>query len=188
MELQPQRIRNRLPEHDYHQDGIYFITFCTQNKQPILWAQPNPVGERISQPDSVGERSALPSTSMSVSQSLSQYGQIVENGILRIPQSYQSVFVDHYVIMPNHVHLLIRIENPPNRGGSQNLLNRSSNPSLSTIINQLKGAITKQIGKSIWQRSFYDHIIRDDQDYERIWQYIEWNPLKWQEDQYYSSE
>ena len=183
MELNPQRIRNRLSENDYHQDGIYFVTFCTHNMQPILWAQPVFVGERSALPST-----ALPSTSMNVSNWLSQYGQITENGIRRIPQSYQTVFVDHYVIMPNHIHLLIRIENPENGSGSQNILNRSSTPSLSTIINQLKGAITKQIGKSIWERSFYDHIIRDDQDYERIWQYIEWNPLKWQEDQYFSGE
>lgn len=50
----------------------------------------------------------------------------------------------------------------------------------------MKGYVSKQIGKPIWQRSFYDHIIRNEQDYNEIWQYIENNPQKWSEDRFYS--
>ena len=56
---------------------------------------------------------------------------------------------------------------------------------MSRIIQQFKGKITKEVGFSIWQKSFYDHIIRDETDYLRIWDYIEYNPDKWTEDQYF---
>ena len=58
-------------------------------------------------------------------------------------------------------------------------------PTVSRIIKQFKGSVTKKIGISIWQRSFYDHIIRDENDYLRIWDYIDTNPLKWSSDEYY---
>lgn len=91
---------------------------------------------------------------------------------------YENVFVDNYVIMPNHIHLIIRIES----GRTQFA------PTIGRIIKQFKGSITKQIGKSIWQKSFYDHIIRDDYDYQTKWQYIDENPGKWLEDELYCSD
>lgn len=59
-------------------------------------------------------------------------------------------------------------------------------PTISTIINQFKGYVTKQIGQSIWQKSFHDHIIRNDKEYHEIYEYIENNPLKWELDKYYA--
>ena len=59
-------------------------------------------------------------------------------------------------------------------------------PTVSRIIQQFKGAVTKRIGISVWQKGFYDHIIRNESDYLRIWQYIDTNPAKWQEDCYYT--
>ncbi|MCL2695991.1 MAG: transposase [Clostridiales bacterium] len=58
-------------------------------------------------------------------------------------------------------------------------------PTVSRIIKQFKGSISRQIGFSLWQRSYYDHIIHDEADYLRIWDYIDTNPLKWEEDEYY---
>ena len=58
-------------------------------------------------------------------------------------------------------------------------------PTISRIIKQFKGKITKQVGFCIWQKSFYDHVIRDEKDYLRIWEYIENNPDKWTEDKYF---
>ena len=59
-------------------------------------------------------------------------------------------------------------------------------PTVSTMINQFKGAVTKQLGENIWQKLFYDHIIRDGRDYEEISKYIYENPLKWEEDELYN--
>ncbi len=58
-------------------------------------------------------------------------------------------------------------------------------PTISTIINQMKGIVTKRLGYSLWQKSFYDHIIRNEEDFQRIWQYIDENPARWQEDEYF---
>ena len=61
-------------------------------------------------------------------------------------------------------------------------------PTLGRVMKQFKAAVTKQLGISIWQKGYYEHIIRDDQDFLRIWQYIDSNPAKWLEDKYYVNE
>ncbi len=58
-------------------------------------------------------------------------------------------------------------------------------PTISTIVQQMKGVVTKQIGRSIWQKLFHDHVIRGEKDYLEIWEYIEYNPVKWKEDCFY---
>ncbi len=73
--------------------------------------------------------------------------------------------------MPNHIHLLLTLND--------------SETSVSSIINQTKGKITRQSGYSVFQKSFYDHIIRTPAEFERVWDYIENNPRKWNEDMYY---
>lgn len=157
---------NRLKHYDYSQNGAYFITICTKDKQKIFWQNSdnqNPVG---------ATRGRL--------WKLSDYGIIVNDAIADIPNKYNNVFVDKYVIMPNHIHMIILIDNDMN--GGRTLFA----PTISRIIKQLKGYCTKQIGKPIWQKSFYDHIIRDPSDYQRIWQYIDTNPIKWELDEYYT--
>ena len=61
-------------------------------------------------------------------------------------------------------------------------------PTISTVVQQLKGVITKQIGDSIWQKLFHDHVVRNEHDYRKIWEYIDTNPAKWQEDCFYAEE
>ena len=59
-------------------------------------------------------------------------------------------------------------------------------PTVSSLVQQFKGVVTKQIGVSIWQKLFHDHIIRNDRDYARIWTYIDNNPMRWEEDCFYN--
>ena len=82
--------------------------------------------------------------------------------------------------MPNHIHLMLVLNNDSGRPQVA--------PTLSRIIQQFKGSVSKKIGKSIWQKGFYDHIIRDEIDYFRHLQYIEENPAKWLlgKDEYYA--
>ena len=158
---EPVRKKNRLLCYDYSSSGGYFITLCVEKHKKILSsidAEFNRVGERI----------ALPR--------LTEIGKIVENAIEKINEKYPAVFVDKYVIMPNHIHMILRID-----GGSA-----MRSPTIPTVINQLKGYVTKQIGFSIWQKSFYDHIIRSEKDFLAVYQYIETNPLKWENDEYYT--
>ncbi len=92
---------------------------------------------------------------------------------------YENVTVNKYVIMPNHIHLIIFLH------GTM----RSSSPTknIGTVIRSFKTMLTKEIGYSIWQRSYLDHIIRGEKDYQKIWEYIDTNPLKWELDCFYDN-
>ena len=151
------RKQNRLKEYDYSQNGYYFITICTAEKSKLLCDI------------SVGANCVRPKTA------LSEIGKLVDENIGRLNSIYENVRVDKYVVMPNHVHLILVIQS----GRTQFA------PTVSRIMKQFNGKITKQVGFCIWQKSFYDHVIRDEKDYLRIWEYIEYNPEKWAEDKYY---
>lgn len=156
------RNRNRLAGYDYAQPNYYFVTVCVQNRSPIFWCQP-PCRGAYYAPEEVP---------------LSQVGKTVEQAIANIPLKYESVMVDKYVIMPNHVHLILIFQS--------DVCGRAMHaPTLSTVIGQMKGYVTKTCGFSFWQKSFYDEIIRTQKGYEEIWNYIDGNPLKWQDDEYY---
>lgn len=146
--------RMRLPAFDYSSKGAYFVTICTKDRRRILSglsAEPIPP---------------------SADPVLTEIGKIVDSSIARVPTQYPGVFVDYYVIMPNHVHLLLRFT-------------EEDSPKLGRIIQQLKGFVTTQCGHTIWQMKYYDHVIRDENDYLIKAQYIENNPAKWIEDEYY---
>ena len=153
-----QRKRLRLQDYDYSQNGAYFITVCTKGRKQLL--------SRI-----VG-RGAFAAPQVE----LTECGKIAERYIKSIPG------IDKYVIMPNHVHLIIVIAE--NDGAV-----RAPHPtqSISTRIGAMKSLVSKEIGYSIWQTSFHDHIIRTEQDYAEIWQYIDTNPLTWESDCFYQS-
>ena len=157
----------RLPGYDYSENGVYFVTFCVKDNRPLL--TDIRVGPTIGR---------LPEIC------LTDKGLIVEKAIQNIPSVYPGVYIDQYVIMPNHVHMLIRID----RSYSRPMVGPARLPGLSRMIAQLKGFVTKQIGETIWQGKYYDHIIRDEQDYMTRWRYIENNPANWllKQDEYYS--
>lgn len=159
----PKRKNLRLKEYDYSQNGAYFITICVANRRCLLWN----VGTIINRP--------LAETDFS------EYGLCVAQHIKDIPVFYPELNVDKYVIMPNHIHMILSIDTSVENGGR--LIIAPTN--ISNVVKQLKSAVTKDIGISIWQKSFFDHIIRNEQDYLAIWQYIDDNPLKWQEDEFY---
>lgn len=173
--LQRRKI-NRLQEFDYSQNGAYFVTICTSERQCIFWNNTNNDFEEWLDNAYVGANRVRPSK-----YELSEYGQIVDSAIMDIPNVYQNINVDKYVIMPNHVHMIISIH------GDNKINGRTwFAPTISRIIKQTKGRITKQIGFPVWQKSFYDHIIRNQADYDRVWQYIGGNPMKWTLDEYYT--
>ena len=161
MEL-PKRKQNRLTEYDYSTPNAYFITVCTQDRKNLFWTD---VGAAISRQENV---------------SLTDLGIVVKQSIDEIPEHYPAITVDNYVIMPNHIHLLLQI-NADIDGRPM------AAPTISTVVNQMKGVISKRAGFSVWQKGFYDHMIRNDNDYRDIWNYIEGNPGKWTEDQLYIS-
>lgn len=166
MDNLPRRKINRLQEFDYSQNGAYFVTICTKDRQNLFWNEINAVGA-----DNIRPQNKQP---------LNKNGEIIKYAIEEMPKHYECVFVDKYVIMPNHIHLILLIDR---MNENRRII---SAPTISRIIGQMKRWASKQIGFPIWQKSFYDHIIRNQADYDQIWRYIDENPIKWALDEYYT--
>ena len=163
---QPKRKAMRLPEYDYSHPGTYFITVCTKDKAPILCSiegtSDNPVGADAL----IGPRCKL-----------SHKGRIVQKYIESMSRT-ENVHVDKYVIMPNHVHLLISISSGPMRASAPTA-------SIPGVMRAFKGLVTKELDENIFQRSYHDHVIRDEADYLLHWNYIDTNPARWEKDEYF---
>jgi REP element-mobilizing transposase RayT len=166
----------RLKGYDYSQAGCYFVTVCVEDGHELL-------------SEIVGGGFHAASI-----MKLSDIGDEVAKSIDYINKHYIGVDITKYVIMPNHIHLIIFLSgghgNP--MGGHGNTTGGHGNPPLQAVVGQLKSYTTKKWNdicdtkmQEIWQRSFHDHIIRDEKDYQNHWQYIENNPSKWQEDEYF---
>ena len=149
----------RLKGYDYASRGAYFVTVCTKEKRAIL---AHIVG---------GDDHIAPQTR------LSEYGIVVERYLRGIRG------LDQYVIMPNHLHMIIVVD-----GKEAGPMWSSAPTSISSRIKTFKTLVTKELGQNIWQRSYYDHVIRDEHDYLRIAKYIMENPVRWMEDRYYVPE
>lgn len=150
----------RLKNYDYSQNGAYFITICVKDRKHLL--------------STIVGADAL----IRPQNKLSEIGLICDKYINNINIKYDDIMVDKYVIMPNHIHLIVSI----------NGTMRASSPTRGVVdvIRSLKTMVTKEIGHSIWQRTYHDHIIRGENDYQKIWEYIDTNVIKWKEDCFYS--
>lgn len=154
----PNRKQNRLSNFNYDTPGAYFITICVKERKPIL-------SDII-----VGANTVRPEIR------LTRYGEIVKNAIINIPIHYPAISVDKYVIMPEHIHILLEIHT--------DISGRTMfAPTIDRVIKQMKGYISKEIGFSIWQKSFNDHIIRNQEDYNSVCEYIVNNPKKFRNNQ-----
>ena len=115
---------------------------------------------------------------------LSEYGHTVDKHINIINSLRKGAFVDKYIIMPNHIHLIIFIEN--DMRDCKNGAMRTSRPTtIPNLLRSFKAMISKEIGFSIWQTSYHDHIIRNEAEYHKLWQYIDENPTNWLDDRYF---
>ena len=159
----PKRKKNRLENYDYSSCGAYFLTLCTLGRRNHFWKN---VGAIIDRPQNV---------------ELSLHGKIVNDAIQNISSTYPTLSLESYVVMPNHIHILIRV--CADEYGRPLVA-----PTMSRVVQQLKGRVSKQIGVSIWQKSFHDHIIRNRDDYEEHLKYIYDNPKRWYYDELYVEE
>ena len=158
--MSPVRKKNRLADYDYSQPGAYFVTVCTQNRKNLLSTV---VG---------GDAHIAPYTM------LTPMGKVVEKYLRRIPG------VGHFVIMPNHVHMILHISATKVLEGPM-WASAPTKANVSDLVRSWKTLVSKELGVSIWQRSYYDHIIRSEVEYTEIAAYIENNPAKWSEDTYF---
>ncbi len=186
--------RNNLPnrklirhKHFDYNEGVVFITICTQNRRNLL---SQIVGTGV--PD--GPRVEL-----------TEFGIIVDKYILQLNRFYENISIEKYVIMPNHIHLLLFVR-PTDRRGRRSLrqsehispvydwgLSKSAenclqNSDISKFISTLKRFCNKDYGGNIWQRGSHDHVIRNDRDLEEHIRYILENPMNWHLDELYSDE
>ena len=165
----PNRKTVRLQTFDYSSPGGYFLTICTQNKKPYFW---NSEDCRQLKWENVGANCVRPKHLP-----LSAEGNVVLEELERWAKTYDNVELS-YVIMPNHLHVMVIIS-ADNSGRPQVA------PTVSRMVQQFKGAVTKRLGRSVWQKSFIDHVIRNGQDYDVRMKYLMENPLKWTLDEFY---
>lgn len=158
----PERKPTRLRDFDYSSHGAYFVTICTKDKIKMLCEI---VGGGAFDAPKIKLTSA---------------GETVEKYVVST-NNIENVIVDKYVIMPNHIHMIIFINNADGTSRAPS----PTNAVLPHLVSTLKRFVNRDLGYNIFQRSFYDHIIRDYKDYYRIWEYIDNNPSRWSEDKYY---
>ncbi len=146
---------HRLKTYNYSSQGSYMVTFNTANRNPIL--------------SEVCSSTGMP---QDAHVSLTEIGNILNEFILQIPAHYKNVFVDSYVIMPDHVHILLTFT----EDGPETAVEYSK---LSSIVHALKRMVTKKLGYSVWQFDYYDSIAFTDKSYDAFLQYIADNPIVW---------
>ena len=177
----------RIKEYDYSQEGLYFITICTFNHKCLFGYIDN--YEMI----------------------LNEFGKITCHEWLQTGEMRKNITLHEFVIMPNHMHGIIEIDGSTCRGTMPRALvhrgakeegtlqrapteqfGKPTSNTIPTIVRGYKSTVTKQInnirktpGQSVWQRSYYEHVIRNEKSYNRIIEYIRYNPEKWLKDKYY---
>lgn len=183
MDKLPQRKNVRLKDYDYSQSGYYFITICTQNRENILCEIP--VGDVAHDVplNTIFEATLIGS-------------KIIEcwNNISLL---YENIKTDEFCLMPNHIHGIIIINKPQDKPlkteKKYGFENDQGNNSLQSIIRGFKSITTRyyntMVGESerntLWQKSYYEHIIRNEAELHKTREYIINNQLKWSEDKYY---
>lgn len=166
MEL-PKRKQTRLKDYDYSSPGTYFITICVKDRKQLL--AKIIVGQGLAPAEN----------------QLTQYGNIAKEQIEMLENRYSGIKIDKYVIMPNHIHILI---------SCRKTAGASPCPTISDIICTFKSITTRLCKKQglnekyLFQSSFHDHIIRGEKDYQKIWEYIDTNVIKWEKDCFYTVE
>ena len=162
----------RLKGYDYTQPGAYFVTICTHGRAMLF-------GRVVD-----GEMA------------LNAYGEIVREEWFRTVQvrPYMELFPDEFVVMPNHIHGIVWIVDVGARrrhAPTREQFGRPVPGSLPTIVRAFKSAVTRRInalrgtpGAPVWQRNYYEHIIRTERALDAIRRYIAANPLRWHLDRY----
>lgn len=168
------RKRNRMLGYDYSQNNLYFVTICVQDRK-CCFGNVNTVGTG---------RDLSVHESMNPYMELNECGSIAQKQWNWLGNQYGYVVLHSFIIMPNHVHAILEIDS--------NLISdcEIKIKSLSELIGAYKTTSSKQIHLAgftgfTWQRSFHDHIIRNGGSYERISNYIETNPEKWNTDVFF---
>lgn len=162
----------RLPEYDYTQRGAYFVTICVRNKQCFF--------------GTIKNYEMVPNNA----------GLMITTWYLKLENKFPDIQCDVHMVMPNHFHAIVWISTNTNtdHATTQNPITTSSVPTIvqwfktmttNAYIKNVKRHDWPRFSKSLWQRNYYEHVIRDEDDYLRIKEYITTNPAQWESDQEY---
>ena len=162
MEL-PNRKTVRLKDYDYSTPGYYFVTLCTKEKKKLLC---DIVGTGVLDGPQVR---------------FTAHGEIARKHLEEMANFYRDVKLEKYVIMPNHIHLLLHVYGVDGPSGRP----VPTNSAISKFVGTLKRFCNREYGVNIWQARSHDHIVRGEKDYLKIWAYIDHNPAKWADDCFY---
>ena len=172
----PKRKHPRLKEYDYSSNGYYYVTICAKDMKCIFGGVEKNVGRGLAPAEREYKDTKI---------ILSPYGLIAEKQLFALEQRYDYVKIDKYVIMPNHIHVIIILDGLT--------AGASPRPTLPDIICAYKSLTTRECnkmsnikGRKILQESFFDKVIRNEEGYFAAWQYIDENPRKWQNDEYFA--
>ena len=156
----------RMKNFDYSRNGLYFITICTKDRTPYL-SEIRGVGDGVLDVPKI---------------KIKKYGEYVKEQINEINSVYEKIKIIKYVIMPDHVHMIIYIFDDNKMFGVNGGTSRTPSPtnqSIPSLISVFKRFVNKKTGNDIWQRCYYDRIIRNEREFLEICDYIENNPLNW---------
>ena len=149
----------RLSDYDYAREGYYFVTICTHDRRHLF--------------GTVADGRIV----------VNNFGDAVTHCWMELPDFHSHTHLDAFVLMPNHLHGIISIhaDEPDIWHHGLSEIVRSFKSRSARAVNRLRGSE----GQPVWQRSFYDHVVRSDADLERIREHIEHNPAAWEADRFY---
>lgn len=158
----PRRKQMRLPTYDYSSNGAYFVTACTHNKVKLF----GDIGS-----DSIAS-------------------QMISFEFEHILSRYPQICCPKYVVMPNHFHALVVIDKMDDSSSSTIAEMMQSFKSKTTVeyIRLVNAGKARPFDRKVWQRSYYDHVIRNERDFQEVWKYIDENPLRWELDGLFTRE
>ncbi len=166
----PARKKIRLEGWNYSGAATYFLTLCTKGRKPLL---SRVVGCGILDAPQL---------------QLSEYGTCVQEALMYLENQQKNMQFHISVIMPNHVHILLTLCETVGASHGASRMPRPTNQVIPMFVSSLKRFTNRKTGVDLWQKSYHDHIIRNEQDFLQVWQYIDDNPAQWLEDCYYENE
>ncbi len=163
----------RLQNYDYGKNGLYFITICTKHSQHLF--------------GTIEKGNML----------LNSAGEMVKTVWFEIPLYYDGFVLHEFVLMPNHIHGIIEISQHNEQRTATGGLSLQNRMTVSDVVHRFKTLTTRRyiagvhkngwesFHKKVWQRSYHEHVIRNEVSYKKIVEYVQLNPMKWKEDCYF---
>ena len=170
MEL-TKRKRSRISEFDYGQEGAYFVTLCTQKRAKLFMIELPTEESLCTTPDGTSGTTHRSCPTVA--------NQVIHKWITETENKFFNIVINKYVIMPDHLHLIVTIKEHHVGASLPDVMQFFKTMTTNEYIRGVKKGILPPFDRKLWQKSYYDHVVRNQEDYNEIWEYIENNPAKW---------